>query len=420
MRKRKRATGEEYTSTTGTTVPAKNIPVSIDCRCPLKCSDKINNERQNQLRRQFFAMSDWSLQTAYLSGQVKVSTVAKRYTKNENSRRQQSKCYYLPNDECRDVRVCKLFFCGVLSLSDGRIARATSHGVPHPDRRGRHEPHNKTPDADSKFVEEYIQKFKTYASHYSRRKNPNRTYLSPDLNITKMYEMYRCHCQEQNPSRKPVKLPIFRNIFNHKFNLSFHPPHQDTCKTCDALDAQISACTGDNAKHDLVMSLQLHQRKADAARDSMRVDCELCKTDSQLTTITFDLQKTLPTPVLTTGVCYHKRQLWTYNLGIHSMADDQGFMYMWNESLASRGSDEIASALLYHITENINTENLIVYTDMCGGQNRNFKIAMLWNYIVQRDEYSVTHPLITNFSCLVTPFCRMTKILDSSKKQALS
>ena len=68
------------------------------------------------------------------------------------------------------------------------------------------------------------------------------------------------------------------------------------------------------------------------------------------TTITFDLQKTLPTPVLTTGVCYYKRQLWTYNLGIHSMVDDQAFMYLWNEFIALRGPDEIASAFQHYAT----------------------------------------------------------------------
>ena len=153
-RKIKRARGEEYVSTTGNTVPAKNVAVSrpIDCRCPLKCCDKITNDRQNQLRDQFYEMADWIVQTAYICGQVKVITVAKRYTKNDKSRRQRSKLYYLPDADGHDVRVRTGFFAHVLALSDGRIARATLHGIPHADRRGKHEPHNKTPAAESAFA----------------------------------------------------------------------------------------------------------------------------------------------------------------------------------------------------------------------------------------------------------------------------
>lgn len=395
IRKRKRARGEDYVSTTGAMVAARNVVISceVNCHCPLKCSEKINKDRQNQLRQQFYEMSDWSVQTAYICAQVKVSKIKKRYTKTAESRRQNSKYYYLPNADGHDVRVCKVFFQGVLSLSDGRIARATNQkvdGVPQADQRGRHSPHNKTPENDSMFVYEFIQQFQTYTSHYSRAKNPNRSYLSPELNLNKMYEMYREHCNEVRPVRNPVSQHIFRQIFNEQFNLSFHPPHKDTCKSCDAFNAQIKACVSDFEKQHLQRSLQLHQRKADSARDSLRFDAEHCKTDRAVSVITFDLEKTLPTPLLSTGVCYYKRQLWTYNLGVHNMADDQGYMYMWNESVASRGPDEIGSALMYHINKYITTaEDLVIYTDCCGGQNRNFKIAMIWNYIVQNQKYSV-------------------------------
>jgi len=36
----------------------------------------------------------------------------------------------------------------------------------------------------------------------------------------------------------------------------------------------------------------------------------------------------------------------------HSLVDDQAFMYLWNESVASRGPDEIASALLNNTEHN--------------------------------------------------------------------
>jgi len=365
----------------------------VECSCPLKCSSKIDCERQAVLNQKFYALGDWSLQNAFLYGQVKVSSIRHRYTKSAQSRRQQSKFYYLGNSNGEDVRVCKEFFKKVLLVSDGRVSRATSqkkNGVSKSDQRGKHEPHNKTPAADILYVKDFIEKFPTYTSHYSRAKNPNRTYLSPSLNISIMYEMYKTQCSNENPVQKPVSQHKFREVFNESFNISFHPPHQDTCKTCDELKVKLDACNNEETTSQLKTQLEIHHRKADSARHGLQADCKKAKIASEnLTTLTFDLQKTLPTPVLSTGICYYKRQLWTYNMGVHDMASDTGYMYLWNESVASRGPNEVASALLCHIKKHVTTENLVLYSDCCGGQNRNVKLVLFWNYVVQNENFPV-------------------------------
>ena len=115
----------------------------------------------------------------------------------------------------------------------------------------------------------------------------------------------------------------------------------------------------------------------------MKKDQELAKTNPDaLTVIAFDLMKTLPTPIISTGICYYKRQLWTYCLGIHNLGTNEVFMYTWDESIASRGPQEIGSCILHYIKSFVKTETLIMYSDQCGGQNRNIKMAALCNYIV--------------------------------------
>lgn len=64
-----------------------------------------------------------------------------------------------------------------------------------------------------------------------------------------------------------------------------------------------------------------------------------------MTVISFDLMKTLPTPVISTGLVYYKRQLWTYCFGIHNLSTKEAYMYVWNEAVASRGPEEVGSCI---------------------------------------------------------------------------
>ena len=64
---------------------------------------------------------------------------------------------------------------------------------------------------------------------------------------------------------------------------------------------------------------------------------------SDVDMLTFDLEQSLPTPNFSTNIVFYKQQMWTYNLGIHDGTNEKRFMYMWPESVASRGSQDIAS-----------------------------------------------------------------------------
>lgn len=125
------------------------------------------------------------------------------------------------------------------------------------------------------------------------------------------------YCDNTSESEK-VSDFMFRKVFNEQFNLSFHAPISDSCKKCDNLKIKIDAAHSQEEKHQLELQKKLHLSKADSAKDNYnKKDKNLAKEDLDVTVIVFDLMKTLPTPVVLTGVCYYKRQLWTYVLGIH-------------------------------------------------------------------------------------------------------
>ena len=231
-------------------------------------------------------------------------------------------------------------------------------------------------------MREHISCFPKYASHYSRKDNPNRQYLSENLSIGKMFQLYPEKCQDLQI--QPVKEWCYRRIFVTDFNLSFHRPHTDTCKKCDAFNVKIEAMEDDREKATLQAQWELHQRKAEKAQDQLKIDIAL--NASEVDTFTFDLQKTMPTPALTTSVAYYKKQLWTYNLGVHSCTSDDVFMYIWHEGQAGRGSQEIGSCLLKYLNTKVEESKKIfhAYSNSCGGQNRNINIALLWSYGVTK------------------------------------
>ena len=163
------------------------------------------------------------MQNAFICGCVKVFATKHKDGRCTSSRRQYSRIYYVQDGQVSE-RVCKTAFLSIFGISNGRLGRALSSqaeagGVPHRDQRGRHEPSNKTSEEKIEMIKEHISKFPCYQSHYSRRDNPNRKYLSPDLSVSKMYALYKEHCSEQDV--EAVSEWKYRHVFNTTFNLTF-------------------------------------------------------------------------------------------------------------------------------------------------------------------------------------------------------
>lgn len=157
------------------------------------------------------------------------------------------------------------------------------------------------------------------------------------------------------------------------------------------MKVQVDAESDESRKTQLTLEWELHKVQAERTYQQLKEDAAYAKSHEDTEMLTFDLEKSLPTPVLTTGVVYYKRQLWTYNQGIHDCSKDTACMHMWNESTASRGSHEVGSCVLAHIKEmESNATNLTLYSDACGGQNRNIYLVCLWLHIVASSEYSFT------------------------------
>lgn len=111
--------------------------------------------------------------------------------------------------------------------------------------------------------------------------------------------------------------------------------------------------------------------------------------------LTFELQQAFELPHLSaadTNDMFYKRQLWFYNLCVYDEVRQIGYMYVWNESIASNGSQEIASCLYKHFFKYvpIDTRKITLFCDPSAGQNRNLEISlMLKKYITLRENLSI-------------------------------
>ena len=164
-------------------------------------------------------------------------------------------------------------------------------------------------------------------------------------------------------------------------------PKTDTCKTCDSLNVQITSEEDSTVKRWLQFDLQLYQCKAERAYQQLKEDAALSRLSQSVDTITFDLQQSLPIVKLSTSVVFYKRLLWVFIFGIQDCSSDKGYMFMWPESVASRGSHESSLSILQYVKlRKSDTTHLIHFSDACSGQNHNINIACLWMYIVCSSE----------------------------------
>lgn len=191
--------------------------------CALRCCKKLPTEKRKAIFEGFWAMENYDVQNAYISGSIQVKPVQRHYSNASSSRRGNTRLYYMKDGEY-SVRVCKSAFLLMHGISNGRVSRALqgvakTGGFPKQDQRGRHEPPNKTSDEDMALIHEHIQSFPSYTSHYSRSDNPNRKYLSPDLSLAKIYSLYKDTCTEKG--KKAVSDWVYRKVFNERYNLTF-------------------------------------------------------------------------------------------------------------------------------------------------------------------------------------------------------
>ncbi|KAJ2940817.1 hypothetical protein O0L34_g5819 [Tuta absoluta] len=391
-RKRRKYSNLSYVNSKKKQVDPKMF-IDYRCGCLKNCHELVSAEIRLKEFNKFYALGTYNSQNMYLAACVKEQPVKRSYvsTNKTNICKQKtySRQYFLQN-----TAVCREMFVKTLQTTPKRIntslskKRSDDHIT---DRRGAQAGHNKVPPEQVGFFINIVKKLPTYTSHYRRNEVNDAKFLKPDMTFPKIYDLY---CKEAALVQMPtISFEKAKQIFVTRFNLRTKPLKKDTCNKCDSFESQkTNASEEDKVKIDKAHTA--HLKFAKDLQSQLKTDMVFAKTDEFTETLTFDLEKTLPLPRISTNIVFYKRQLWVYNLGIHSGSDDQAHCNVWVEGEAGRGAQEVGSCLIKHLLEGLkpNVKHVIFWSDSCGGQNRNIKLTLMLKALLH------SHPTLEKIS----------------------
>lgn len=383
-RKKNRNSGKSYKTVKGKIREARKLKPLKTCR--QKCKERLSEEQRQIIFNMYWNLGSYDKRVSFVSKFInvekkKIERVKDEFKKHKN--RQKTLYYRFEVADSKTINVCKKCFLCTLDESEKFICSVVRKqslspiGIPENDRRGRHQSrYNKLSSEAIQKVKDHILSFPAYESHYSRR-HTGKKYLQSHLNLSVMYELYKQ--QETNAVSKSV----YRNEFK-KFNLKFKKPALDTCGTCDSLKMATKS-TNEGVRIEAEDKLRAHHEEADLAYKKKQDDKEISKIRNDIRVFTFDLQQVLPTPLLTCGTVFYKRQFSVYNLTVHDCKTGKSRHYMWHESMARRGSVEIASCLYKTLIDMPpEVKHVIFYSDTCGGQNKNSNVISMFMFALSK------------------------------------
>lgn len=294
----------------------------------------------------------------------------------ENSRRKKSYAYYFTTPE-RKVRVCKQFYLSTLDISQSVIYRIHENkhqltNCPLPPKKGKHTK-RKIGDDIKSFVKAHIESFPTVESHYCRTRT-HKVYVEAELNIRKMYELYKQEVEKKNKDKcYLVKESYYRKIFNTEYNIDFFKPKSDRCDDCERFKV--------SEKEGLMTPAMMMERDDHVLeKEAMRANRKADRDDKDKLVLSFDLQNVITCPRANISSFFYHSKLNMYNLTAHASTNKKAYCAIWMETTSGRSGNDLASALTAILKAVLSDFPLVTeittWSDSCIPQNRNSIMTM--------------------------------------------
>ncbi|KAG6457883.1 uncharacterized protein LOC119190807 [Manduca sexta] len=387
--KRKRLTnaGKEYCSKKGVIVSAKTI--GRPCTCRYTCYTMLTLEERQDAFEKFWKLGDREKQWLHVANYTSKQKKKRGLQRDLKHNRQFTYKYFLPKGSSK-IEICKTIFLSTYSINERLVRTAwdkyDGSTLIEKDMRGKHKNHNRIVDDEMVMsICAHVNSFVPVESHYNRAAS-KRLYLDGDLSIARMFNLYKEWPELNNHLNTASSLRQYRDIVNTHFNLSFHLPKKDTC------DQYHSFNQTQNPPEDLREQYANHLNSKRMSRILKNTDKnDAINSNGRIVCATFDFQKVLSCPHGQMSVLYYKRKLSCYNFTIYDMAVKQGYCYMWDESVAKRGANEVASCVYDFIKKFVSkgVKEFRFWSDNCAGQNRNRIVFNMYAHVAKECDITI-------------------------------
>lgn len=358
------------------------------CNCRFMCTRRMPDERREIIYKKFYKTEEQKDKWAYIARWYTTSSPV-----SGGTRKKQSRTYYLDAGQGRKVKVCKKMFLNTFGICDHVFKtieekKKNKEGFAIADKLGKHNNRaSKTPVGIFDSVVRHIKSYAAEPSHYCR-KDTNKDYLiHQSLNVALMHREYLKNLEETKSPVPRAMISTFRRIFDFHFNINLNRPKKDLCQRCTAYDLL-------SGEEKLLYKTKQHkhlQNKEDVSKICNDEIGSFAKSKDCFVAC-FDLLKVLTIPRTETGVQYHKLKIKLFNFIIFDMCKHQGYCLIWNETIAAKGTDEVASCLykLIKAKKKEGFQTFSFYGDNCGGQNRNSIVFCALLYIANILDVDIT------------------------------
>lgn len=321
------------------------------------------------------------MKSHFYSKHIKRYTALRKRTKNETSKKAYSYEYMFYVSGVR-IKVCQEFFLNTLNISKNRVyyffkkVQDPETNIPRAAIIGKHKKKIIPDDAKQK-VRDHISSFPLVESHYCRS-NTSRKYLERNLNIQRMYDMYKISVEN------PVKFHLYKSIFNLEFNIGFFRPKKDLCDKCEGFRVNKNPSAEEVVQH------EEHIRRKNIGKEERERDKQAYIKDDKVGVVTFDLQNTFSLPKANISNFYYKMKLSCYNLTAHLDKSNVVYNTVWHEFICGRAGVHIANALIKIlkkvVIDNPHLERIILWSDSCVPQNRNSIMSFALQHFLKSED----------------------------------
>ena len=347
------------------------------------CRD-ITEEQRGNIFHEMWDILSWPQKRVKVRELVDKRPV-KQKTKNDDSRRKWSFFYFLKVDGVRKP-VCKDMFLHTVGLREWTVRNWVCEetlekvlGEPH-----RQSKHYTRADEDRQFLRsEFLEKLPKLPSHYCRSTS-TRLYLEPVITTkNQLYQLYTEKCKQEG--RKPLSMRILCEELD-KMNISIFHPRKDQCDTCVAHDAGNISDT----------EYEKHRSDVEDARHEKETDKEdvLSENPEKTLLITMDLQAVLMAPRLLASALYYKTKLCVHNFTIYNVKSRDVVCYVWHEGEGGLTASEFASCIIDYLSDNMQYEKYIIYSDGCTYQNRNVILSNALSQFARKHNKTVEQKIL--------------------------